>query len=253
LTLLPIPAQQHFSKDFVDTQTRHALKQDRYIQATATSIGWMETHRKDVIRITIVVVIVLAAVIGATAFYIERSNVAQVAFGQAVEIYTSPLRQADTPPDATTGTYLTSAERAKAANSQFLDVANRYGWTEAGKNARYFAGLTYIDMGQTSAAESTLKQVAGSHNSNIAALAKSALAGLYHQTGRDDEAIQIYQGLIAQPTLTVPAASAQLQLAELYEPTRPEEARKLYAEIEDKDKTTAAGQIAAQKLKGPGK
>ena len=43
---------------------------------------------------------------------------------------------------------------------------------------------------------------------------------------------------------------AKLQLASLYETTKPEEAKRLYAEIKDKDKTTAAGQIAAQKLQG---
>ena len=75
----------------------------------------------------------------------------------------------------------------------------------------------------------------------------------YHQSGRDVEAIKLYQDLIAKPSDTVPASAAKLQLAELYEATKPAEARKLYAELEDKEKTTAAGQIAAEKLKGPGK
>ena len=34
------------------------------------------------------------------------------------------------------------------------------------------------------------------------------------------------------------------------ETTKPEEAKRLYAEIKDQDKATAAGQIAAQKLQG---
>ena len=249
--MLAHPLQEDISKDFVDTQTRHALKQDRFIQATSTSIGWLETHRSNVIRLSIAVVVVLAALIAGIVFYNQRSAAAQTAFGQAADLYTSPLRQPGAPADPST--FATSADRAKAANGQFLAVADRYGWLDAGKNARYFAGLTYIDMGNTSAAESTLKQVAGWHDRNLAALAQDALAGLYHQSNRDAEAIHIYQDLIAHPTDAVPASAAKLQLAELFEATNPAEARKLYAQIQDQDKATAAAQIAAQKLKGPGK
>jgi lipopolysaccharide biosynthesis regulator YciM len=77
-----------------------------------------------------------------------------------------------------------------------------------------------------------------------------ALAGLYRQTGRDGQAVDLYQQIIKSPTLTVPASAAKLQLAQLYETTNPAQAKKLYAEIKDQDKTTAAGQIAAQKLSG---
>jgi lipopolysaccharide biosynthesis regulator YciM len=129
-------------------------------------------------------------------------------------------------------------------------MADRYGWLKAGANAEYFAGLTYLDLNQTASAESELLKAAGSHDKGLAALAKMALAGLYRQTGRPSQAVDLYNQVIKNPTLTVPASSAKLQLAQLYETTNPVEAKKLYAEIKDQDKTTAAGQIAAQKLAG---
>ena len=98
-------------------------------------------------------------------------------------------------------------------------------------------------------AEAALQKAAGSHDSALAALAKMALAGLYRQTGRTGQAVDIYQELIKKPTNTVPASAAKLQLAAVYEATNPAQAKKLYAEIKDQDKT-AAGQIAAQKLNG---
>ena len=61
----------------------------------------------------------------------------------------------------------------------------------------------------------------------------------------------MHKEIIAKPSNAVPAETAQLQLAGLYEATRPEEAKKIYAELKDKDKTGAAGQIAATKLGGP--
>jgi predicted negative regulator of RcsB-dependent stress response len=232
----------------VDTQTRHALKQDSFVQATTSGIGWLQNNRSRVIAVTVAIVVILAVLFGGLFFAQSRGAAAQVALGEAMDIYDTPLRPAGQPADPIQPSFASSAERAKAANPKFVDAANRFGWLRAGKTARYFAGLTYLDLGQNSSAESNLKQVADSSDAALAALAKMTLAGLYHQTGRDPQAIEIYKQIIAKPTLTVPASAAKLQLAQLYETSNPTEARRLYAEIKDQDKTTAAAQIAAQKL-----
>jgi hypothetical protein len=142
--------------------------------------------------------------------------------------------------------FATAADRAKAANQQFVQVANQYGLFSAATAARYFAGLTSIDLGQTGAAETYLQKVADGHNAEVGALAKVALANLYQQTNRDSQAVVLLNQLIAKPTSTVPADSAKLQLAAIYEKTNPAEAKKLYAQM--KSSKTAAGQIATQKL-----
>jgi lipopolysaccharide biosynthesis regulator YciM len=130
-----------------------------------------------------------------------------------------------------------------------MAAADKYSMVPDGKTARYFGGLTYIESGDNAAAESTLKQVAGGWNSQLASLAKLSLANLYRQTGRDAQAIDLYNDLTAKPTTSVPAGLAQLQLAELYENQgKPEDAKKIYAKLKDKDGASAAGQLAAQKL-----
>ena len=103
-------------------------------------------------------------------------------------------------------------------------------------------------LGKNADAEANLKQVAGSYHKDVASLAKIALAGLYVQTGKTTQAIDLYKELIAKPTDTVPASAAQLQLAQVYETTDPQQAKQIYAVLKDKDKATAAGQIASQKL-----
>jgi tetratricopeptide (TPR) repeat protein len=230
----------------VDTQTRHALKQDKFVQATTTGLSWIELHRTEVIRASIAAVVLLAAIIGGGIFYEHRSAQASVELGKALEIYNAPLQQPGEPNDD--GSYKTSAERAKAANQQFAEVADRYGWFEAGQVAGYFVGLTDIDLGKTGDAETGLKKVAGSYHKDLASLAKVALANLYVQTGKNAQAVDLYKELIAKPTNTVPASAAQLQLAQLYETTDPQQAKQIYAVLKDKEKTTAAGQIASQKL-----
>ena len=147
------------------------------------------------------------------------------------------------------GVYATSADRAKAANQQFVAVAQQYGWLAEGAKAHYFAGVTYEELGQNVAAETELKAAAGSWDRNLANLAKLALAGLYHQTDRDAQAIDLYNALAAKPSETVPAAVAQLDLADLYAAEgKQEQARALWAKVKDADKDGAAGSIAAQKL-----
>ncbi len=229
----------------MDSQTRHALKQDKFVNATQTGLSWIEIHRAQVIRASIALVVVLAAIIGGGIYYEHQAAAASVALGQALEIYSSSLRQPGEPED---GSYKTTAERAQAANKIFAEVATKYGLFEAGKTAQYFVGLTDIDLGKIADAEASLKQVSGTYNKDLSALAKVALANLYMQTGKTPQAIDLYKELIAKPTDTVPASAAQLQLAEIYEKTDPQQARQIYAVLKDKDKTTAAGQIAAQKL-----
>lgn len=234
----------------MDTQTRHALKQDRFAVATASGLDWLQTNRMNTITALVAVVILVALLIAGVLFYNSRSTRAQDLFGQAMDVYSTPVAAPgqQTLPGETT--YPSSAARAKAANPLFLQVADHYGWLKPGDNALYFAGLTYLDMGQTADAEKELTKAADSHDTGLAALAKMALAGLYRQTNRDDQAVALYQQLIKNPTLTVPASAAKLQLADLYETKNPAAAKKLYAELKDQDKTTAAGQIAAQKLSG---
>jgi predicted negative regulator of RcsB-dependent stress response len=118
-----------------------------------------------------------------------------------------------------------------------------------GTEARYFAGVTYVELGQNGNAETELKAAAGSWNRNLANLAKLALAGLYHQTNRDSEAIDLYNQLAAKPSATVSAGVAQLDLADLYAAEGKQDlARAVWAKVRDADKDGAAGTIAAQKL-----
>lgn len=229
----------------MDSQTRHALKEDSFVRATTSGLSWIELHRTEVIRLTIAAVLLLGAVIGGIAVYEHRTHQAEFALGQALEIYNSPLRQPGEPDD---GSYLTVADRAKAANQKFVEVANHYGTLEPGKIARYFVGLTDIDLGKTAEAETNLKSVTDSYHKDLASLAKVALAGLYVQTGKTTPAIDLYKQLIAKPTNTVPASAAQLQLAQIYEKIDPQQAKQIYAVLKDKEKTTAAGEIAAKKL-----
>jgi predicted negative regulator of RcsB-dependent stress response len=234
----------------VDQQTKAALKQDKFVNTTTHSLEWASENRQRVIAVGSLILTVLIVVVTSVVVYNMRTEAASLAFGQAMQVYQAPLTQ---PGEAasTEGTqrYSSVADRAKAASAAFQGVADKYGMTPVGRNARYFAGLTDIEAGQKQQAEDALKQVAGSWDSNLASLAKLALAGLYHDTGRDPEAIDLLNQLAAKPTSTVPYGLSELQLGELYQSEgKADDARKVYASLQDKDAKGAAGAIAKEKL-----
>lgn len=231
----------------MDSQTRHALKQDKFVQTTQSGVNWVGEHRSSVIRFSVIVVLVLAVVIAGVVLYTQRTAAAEAAFGAALDTYSSQLAPPGTP--AAKGVYTSAADRAKAANQQFVQTASQYGWLSEGAKAHYFAGITYKELGQNAQAETELKAAADAWDKSLSSLAKFALAGLYHQTGRDAQAIDLYNGLIAKPTGAVPAYTSQLALADLYSAAgKTDQAKQIWAKVRDADKAGSAGSIAAEKL-----
>lgn len=231
----------------MDTRTRHALKQDKFALAAKSSASWVTENQTAVVRWSVGAGIVLVLLVVGLVFWNLRSTAANTALGAATDVYTSPLVTPGAPPDPSA--YSTAEARAKEANREFVAIAHDYSWLPAGAKAHYFAGLTYEELGQNGNAENELKSASHSSNLNLANLAKLALAGLYQQTNRSDEAIDLYQEIIAKPSVTASASVAQLQLADLYaSQNNLNQARVLWAKVRDSDKDGAAGQIAQQKL-----
>jgi tetratricopeptide (TPR) repeat protein len=233
----------------VDQQTKQALKHDQFVDTTKHGLEWATENRRSVVVTSSILLAAIIVIVVGVLLYNSRASQASVAFGAAMQAYQTPLAAPGQAVPPGVKTYPSVAERAKAANDLFMGVADKYSMTPDGKVARYFGGLTYMEEGQNGPAESTLKQVAGGWNSDLAALAKLSLAQLYSQTGRDSQAVDLYNELTAKPTNTVPPGLAQLQLAGLYESqNKPEMAKKIYAQLKDKDAKGPAGLIAAQKL-----
>ena len=239
----------------MDNATKRDLKQqDQFVTTTQHGLDWASRNRKSAwVTAGLLLVLILAAV-GGFAWYNHRSNAASVALGAAMQVYQTPVTAPGQQVPPGTKTFASAADRAKASNGMFLDVASHYGMLKDGKIARYFAGLTYMEEGQNKSAEDTLKDVSGSFDKDLASLAKVALAQLYRETGRNSDAANLYQELTKTDASTVPAGMAQIQLAEMYTADgKDAEAKKIYAQLKDKDKDEKGnpgpiGALAAEKL-----
>jgi predicted negative regulator of RcsB-dependent stress response len=203
----------------------------------------------------VAVVVILAVIIGGWTYVGYRNQQARGMLASAIDKYNAPIRQAGQPATPDTLSYGSAAERGKAANAEFAQIAQKYSFTESGRIARYFEGITLRDMGDTAGAEKQLNEVASGWDKNMAGLAKLALAGLYSDSNQAPKAIELYKQLIDHPVNSVGKWTPQFELAELYSANnQPQDARKLYEELQKESPTTPIGQIATQKLQalGPG-
>lgn len=233
---------------------RDGRQPDQFVMATENSVQWVNKNRQTTFLVGGLALLLIVVLSVAYTIYQHRTAQAQTAFGDAMHTYQTPLVRPDQPLPPGMKSFNTASERAAAANKQFVQVAAQYGLTEPGKLAQYFAGLTYMEAGQNGPAEEALGKVAKGINGDTAALAKLALAQLYQGTGRNEQAVVLYQELAKGHATTVPPGLAQLQLAALYTAEgRTADARHIYAELQDHDKDAkgkqgVAAQVASEKL-----
>jgi predicted negative regulator of RcsB-dependent stress response len=230
--------------------TRRQLKEDRFAETAKDAADWASGHRRTVVWAIAVIVLAAAAVGGYFAWQSRQTEQANVELTVAMRTFTAQLRPAGAPPAAAGDDpgFSTSVDRAKAAAKQFQPIADKYSLTKAGKIARYMQGVATMQAGDNATAEKLLKDVAGSRDKDVAALAKMTLANLYRSTNRQSEAVKIYKELESNPTNTVSKAEAQLAMASMYESSDPQQAANIYQQIQKEAPTSAAAQIAASRL-----
>jgi tetratricopeptide (TPR) repeat protein len=227
---------------------RHQLKENEFATATQEFLSSASEHRNGIVYGGGALIVVLLLIVGGFYYTQSREQKASVLFGQALQVYNAPIVPAGTPIPAGMTVFNNAEDRAKAASNKLIEVSDKYGRTDSGVMAKYFLGLCAEDMKDNTKAEQYLKDVSENGNKEVAALAKSALASLYHDTGRDQQAIDIYKQLIEKPTNTVPKASAQLALAEIYAGKDKTQAKILYEQIEKENAASPIGGIANERM-----
>ena len=113
-------------------------------------------------------------------------------------------------------TYKDEKTKYTQAAQKFADVATKYPRTRPGQLAGYYAGLSLEKLDKNDDAKKLLQGLADGGDDELAAMARFELAQLDDRTGQSDEAVKLYQQLIAKPTVLVPKPVVMLALAEHY-------------------------------------
>jgi TolA-binding protein len=237
----------------VRAETRHQLKQDRFskvtLEAAENAAHWSEEHKTKLIAVTIAVVVIAAVGLGGWYYVNTQDEKASGELSAAVRTFETPLRPAGVPAQPGFDSFASGEERATAARKQFQAIVDKYPRTHTADMARYFVGLTASQLNDNAAAERSLQGAAGSSNADLAALGKFALASVYRAENKDTQAVDLYKQLINKPTLVVSKATAQIELAGFYESRqKPDEAKKLYEQVEKENPATEAATMAQRRV-----
>ena len=162
------------------------------------------------------VAVVLAAVIGGVwlSWSRRKADEARRALGRAIAIATAPI-SSTAPPASTAPAYPNEQERARKAIEEFQKVAAKYG-DPYRSEARYFiaTNLLYVEREK---GISELGELSKSSLSDVATLAKFALAQAKEADGKYDEAAHLYSQLARQSGAIVTPETANFRLAMVYQ------------------------------------
>jgi hypothetical protein len=229
--------------------SRKELKKDEVRETLAHGAEALLSHKQGTTYILIVAIILALAFLGWRTYTTKQTAKAATAFNSAMRTFEAPTA---TEPGAQLGagglSFSNDDAKYTAAAQQFETVAKNYSRTGPGQLADYYAGLCLEQTGKNDEAKKYLQSAASGNDGGYVSLAKFELAKVYDKTGQPDQAVKIYEDLIAKPTVLVPKPVAMLALAQHYRAKNPTQAAKLYSDIKSQYPDTAIADEAGQEL-----
>jgi len=228
--------------------SRQELKSDEFVSGVDAAFEFYLQHQKQILTILVVVVVVVASSYGVYAWNHNRNQQASTELSTGLDTLHAPILQKGQTAPPGVETFANEQDRARSAEPQFQKVIADYGSTSAGKIARFYLGLTQVDLQQTQQAESTLQQAIQQGDDAVKALARNALANLYISEGKTSQARQMLQDLAKQNSPSVPKSVALTELAGLEKSSDPAAAARVYKQLSQEYPNTSTAQQAEQEL-----
>ncbi len=218
----------------MDRYTRHQLKHDDFQEKMDVLQVFVEDHLKLIIMVGVAVIVVAGAVWWIRSYYASQEGAANAELQTAITTFQAYV--GSTQESQMLGVAGESFPTAKAkyqkALTQFSEVVKNYPRTKAGAYALIQMGICQAQLGNETAAITTLRNASKNSDKEIASQARFALAGVLAKTGKMAEAAKIYQNLADHPTTMVPRATSLLAMADAYRATEPKRAREIYQQVQ---------------------
>ena len=220
----------------MDKEFKKQIKEDEFKSAIVHAFDWSKLHSAEV-RITAVVAVILAFVLGAVAYFqgAQRKE-AERGFAAAIETFRASVNTPGEAPVPEAKAFATAQEKYTQAAAAFDGLARKFPSRPEGLRARYLAALSRVEIGQYPEAEKTLGEIGADRRASALepALARLALADLYRRSGQTDKAVTAFRELVADTTSAVPRDTALMSLAgTLEDAKRLAEARASYKRLSE--------------------
>jgi len=225
--------------------SRKELKKDEVRETFAHGAEAVLSHRQFSSYVVAIAVVIALGVFGWRTYSQHQTVKAFAAFDSAMKVFQSPVGAPQAPGEVT---YADENKKYTEANQKFSDVASKYPRTRAGELASYYSALCLQQLNKNDDAKKRLQALASSKDADVAAMAQFQLAALDDNQGQGDEAVKLYQQLIAKPTALVPKPVVMLALANHYSQKDPSQAAKLYTQIKSDYPDTPIAEQADQAL-----
>jgi len=209
----------------LDRQTRKDLKSDKFAEEVFDVFDWASVHKTEVLRYGGILLVLVVIGLGVMYYSRYQAGVRQDALARALRIDDASAGAAPDPGGRLH--YETEAEKNKAREQAFADVATRFSGTQEGAIAEMYLGGWAVDAGDLAGAEKRFKRVADDAPKAYAALARLALAQVYAAENKTADAEKVLRELIANPSATVSKEQATIALGQLLATSKPDEAHKL--------------------------
>ncbi len=234
--------------------SRKELKKDQFVTEFSRTYQFLQQHRTALILLLIAVVLVMVLGLGGYFYVQNRKAQANEELAHAIRVFYAPTTSEN--PQAEPDMKFSDEEaRYRQAEKEFAAIAQKYGWLAKlrfggqPRIARYYLGLTKQHLGQTEEAMRELRTLAEQdEDRQLAPLARFALAGIYAQNGKSDEAEKLYRELADRPGDLVSRETALLTLAEHLSEQKPDEAEKIYQQIQKETPDGTAADAAYERL-----
>ncbi len=196
---------------------KEILTEDPVHQAIIRLIEFFQTNWKKVGILAAVIVVVAIGIYGGLQYLDDRQLQAQEQLGKGMDFFHAQVSSnASDDPFAKGPNPVFRSDNAKynAAAKEFSSVVSGYGYSKLSVIARYYLGLSQLQLGQNKEAIQNLETVAGnSRNRTVGFLAKRVLASEYIGSGNYKSAVEMLQGMMRDPQYDLPKEDPALDLS----------------------------------------
>jgi hypothetical protein len=229
--------------------SRRELKKDEVRDTIAHGAEAVLSHQRATTYILAVAIVIVALVLGWRTYAERQTTRGAAALDDALKVFDAPtVVQGATTPQSGEPVYINDQAKYTAAVPKLEAVAKKYHRTRPGQLASYYAGLSLDRLGKENEARQYLQSSASGADSDYASLARFQLAQIDDKTGQTDDALKVYQQLMAKPTVLVPKPVVMFAMARHYSKSNPTEAAKLYTQIKSDYPHTSIADQADQEL-----
>ena len=217
----------------MDRATRKELKSDKFALEVQHGVEYVTGHQQMLVRYGAIAAAVIVVIVGLVFYFRYQSGVRQEALQNAMRVENAGVGPSQS---EFTLTYPTQADKDKAVDKTWLDLAAKYPGSNEGAIAEYFLGSHAADKGNLQEAEKRFKLAADTGSAPYASLAKMSLAQVYAAENRVNDAKALLQSLIDHPTITVSKEAATIAMAHAIASSDPAGARKLLEPLRGSDR-----------------